>query len=175
MKGRMLVAAFVALFVAGCSGYNQMGKKEQTGTVVGGASGALIGSQLGHGSERLLGAAVGGVAGALLGQKVGQHLDTRDQKTMQQTARDTLETARTNETRTWRNPDTGNSGGITPTRTYKSAQGQDCRDYVQTVTIEGREERVQGTACRQEDGTWRIVSGDAPPVGVGEAPPAGRW
>ena len=35
--------------------------------------------------------------------------------------------------------------------------GTYCREYQQTVTIDGKQERSYGTACRQPDGTWKIV------------------
>ncbi len=35
-------------------------------------------------------------------------------------------------------------------------QGE-CREYQSTTTIAGQPESVVGTACRQPDGTWRIV------------------
>ena len=54
------------------------------------------------------------------------------------------------------NPETGNRGTIEPTRTYQS--GQTCREYQHTVYVGGRAEQARGNACRQPDGTWRIVS-----------------
>ena len=45
---------------------------------------------------------------------------------------------------------------VTPTRTYKTAE-RDCRDYEQTVIVDGREEIIHGTACREPDGTWRAL------------------
>jgi surface antigen len=151
------------LFLAGCSTYDRMSRKEQTGTVVGAGGGALIGQAFGSSTGgKLLGAAIGGVAGALVGQQVGKYLDNRDQQTMQTTANRALETAPTNDRVAWNNPDTGHSGYFTPTRTYTGANGQPCRDYTQTVLIEGREEQVHGTACREPDGTWRIIGAPQP-------------
>ncbi len=34
----------------------------------------------------------------------------------------------------------------------------DCREYQSTTTIAGQPQNVVGTACRQPDGTWRIVN-----------------
>ena len=59
---------------------------------------------------------------------------------------------------TWRNPDSGNEGTVTPTKTYKSESGQYCREYQQTITVGGKTEQGYGRACRQPDGSWRIVS-----------------
>lgn len=47
---------------------------------------------------------------------------------------------------------------VTPIRTTQQAGGQYCREYQQTVTVGGRTERAHGIACRQPDGSWKIVS-----------------
>jgi surface antigen len=113
-----------------------------------------------------LGAAVGGdgkaiaagtILGGLLGAGIGEYLNQRDQRYMSNTTYDALENAQTGQTRTWDNPDSGHSGAITPVKTYATAEGRNCREFRQTVTIEGREESAYGTACREPDGSWRIV------------------
>ena len=38
------------------------------------------------------------------------------------------------------------------------AGAQDCREFQTTITIDGREQPGYGTACRQSDGSWKIVS-----------------
>jgi surface antigen len=45
---------------------------------------------------------------------------------------------------------------MVPTRTYESAEGP-CREYSLDAEIGGKTEQVYGTACRQPDGSWRIV------------------
>ena len=56
----------------------------------------------------------------------------------------------------WRNPNTGNAGAITPTRTYRSAAGIYCREYQLTAPAGGRTGQAHGSACRQPDGSWRV-------------------
>lgn len=77
-----------------------------------------------------------------------------------------LEYNRTNQASTWVNPDTGGTGSVVPVRTFQNAEGRPCREFQETIVIGGREEQGYGTACRQPDGTWRIVSGEeaAPPT-----------
>lgn len=41
---------------------------------------------------------------------------------------------------------------------YRSANGQQCREYQSTVMIGGRPQVTSGTACLMADGTWRIVN-----------------
>ena len=73
-----LVATLLALplVLANCAGDVS---KQDAGTLIGGATGALIGSQFGHGTGRVVGAGVGGVAGALVGSQVGKSMDRQDE------------------------------------------------------------------------------------------------
>lgn len=131
--------------------------KANVGTLAGGAGGAVLGSQFGKGRGKLVSVAVGTLLGAALGKSVGASLDETDldyYKTASQTA---LENAKTGATSTWRNPDTGTHGAITPIRTYQVGV-QYCREYTQTINIGGRTEEGYGKACRQKDGNWKIVA-----------------
>ena len=56
-------------------------------------------------------------------------------------------------------PDSGNSGTVKPQPSYQNASGQYCREYQQTITVDGKTETAYGTACRQPDGSWKIVNG----------------
>ncbi len=132
--------------------------KQTGGTIIGAGLGALVGSQIGSGGGQLAAVAVGTLAGAFLGSEVGKSLDRADRLAMQQTSQTALETTPTHQVSSWRNPDSGHSGTVVPTRTYNTPSGQNCREYTQTVTIDGRTETVRGTACRQYDGTWKIAN-----------------
>ncbi|MDE1174690.1 MAG: hypothetical protein PW790_13635 [Parvibaculaceae bacterium] len=41
---------------------------------------------------------------------------------------------------------------------YQRADGQYCREYNSTARIEGRNQAIYGTACRQPDGSWQFVN-----------------
>jgi surface antigen len=56
----------------------------------------------------------------------------------------------------WSNPQNGNQVVVTPTREGRAGD-EYCREYEQTITVGGREKRGYGQACRQPDGSWRIV------------------
>jgi len=68
-----------------------------------------------------------------------------------------LETSKSGTAVAWRNPDTGNRGTVTPKPAFKNNNGRYCREFQQTVTIGGRTAEAYGTACRQPDGSWKIV------------------
>jgi surface antigen len=154
MKRIVIVPVILALSLAGCA---STGPKETGGTLIGGATGAVIGAQVGHGTGRLLGVAVGTLAGALIGGEIGRSLDRQDRIEMERAAQYSLEHNRSDEPREWRNPDSGHHGSITPKRTYRTAEGRYCREYQQMVIIGGEEHQAYGTACRQPDGSWKIV------------------
>lgn len=41
---------------------------------------------------------------------------------------------------------------------YQAADGQYCREYQGTVTVNGRAQPSYGTACLMPDGAWRVVN-----------------
>ena len=155
MTGIALATA-AAVLLGGCQNM-QDNPKQTVGTVLGAGTGALLGSKIGGGRGAMAATAIGALAGAYLGSEIGKSLDNADRAVSQRTAQSALETGRTGQTTSWRNPDSGNSGTYTPTSTYRTASGQDCREFEQTITVGGRSEKAMGRACRQSDGTWQIV------------------
>ena len=72
-----------------------------------------------------------------------------------ETVQKALETTGSGVQNSWRNAVTGNSGTVTPIRTYKSKAGVYCRVYYETLSIGGRADSYQDTACRDKDGIWK--------------------
>jgi surface antigen len=150
------MAVVLAASLAACA--QDSGPKQTGGTLIGAAAGGLLGAQFGSGSGKLAAVAAGTLLGAWAGSEIGRSLDRADRLAMQQTTHSALETGRVHQTSTWRNPDSGHSGTVTPVKTYQTTQGQYCREYQQTVNIGGRTEQAYGTACRQPDGTWKVAN-----------------
>jgi len=125
--------------------------------------GSALGAGAGAGIAALAGASPGwivasAVMGGLVGGVVGNKLDDRDKRMAAEAATRAFEQNRTGQASAWKNPDSGNAGTITPTKTYQLANGQYCREYKQTITVGGEKHQAYGTACRQADGTWQIQS-----------------
>lgn len=153
-RGRKLAIVGVsalALSLAAC----EQKPKTTIGAAAGAAGGGLLGAALGGGAT---GIAAGVLLGGLAGGAVGNALDQADREHAWRAQQASMETARTGETTTWQNPDSGNSGTYTPQRTYQNADGQYCREFQQTISVGGETESAYGTACRQADGTWKIVN-----------------
>lgn len=149
MKKAILVAVLSLPLMYGCAEINN----EQVGTVTGGVVGGLLGSQFGSGSGKVAAAAGGALLGAFVGGSLGKTMDKVDRMQMQQA----LETAPTGRPIGWTNPDSGNKYTVQPTRTYYVNQ-QPCREYTTHALIGGKTQQIYGKACRQSDGSWKVVS-----------------
>ena len=150
-------AAFTLLIAISLAACQTGGTKEIGGTLLGAGAGAALGSQLGKGKGRDIAMVIGALAGAFAGNNVGRSLDRADQQYNAQTTQNALEYQPSGTTSSWVNPDTGRSGEVKPRAVYQNNNGQTCRDYENTIIIDGRAETARGTACRQPDGVWRIV------------------
>lgn len=136
------------LLLAGCAAPPT---KQDIGLATGALLGGVLGAQVGSGSGRTVGTIAGAALGAFLGSAIGKSMDDTDHV---RTTR-ALETGRTGTATSWRNPDSGNSYTVTPTRTYETAGGP-CREFTTVGDIGGRSQTVYGTACRQPDGSWKM-------------------
>lgn len=66
----------------------------------------------------------------------------------------TLEKTPDGASRRWTNQQTGNSGEITPLRTYVTEDGAFCRDYREELAVGGNTGRFYHTACRDDAARW---------------------
>ena len=153
----------LACLVGGCqsgaapgTGGQAVGTKGVIGGLGGAAAGGLLAAGLGASPVGIAGSIV---AGGLVGGFIGYKLDEADRREAEQSAVRALESTPSGSNVSWSNPDSGNSGTITPTRTYQDADGQYCREYRQTLYIKGEPHQSYGTACRQPDGTWQVMNG----------------
>lgn len=150
----LIAAAF--LLTACSTNPDSMFNKENMGTLGGGAIGAVLGSNVGKGSGNTAAIAVGTLLGAFVGSEIGKSLDQADRMYANQ-AYQTAHQSPIGETISWNNPESGNQGSYTPVRDGRTTSGRYCREYEQTVIIDGRREVGYGTACQSTDGRWEIM------------------
>ncbi len=79
----------------------------------------------------------------------------RDSALAEATLRRALETQMSGTPVRWENPDSGASGTVKPTRTFKNHNDQFCREYESVEVLGVRTETTSGIACRGDDGQWR--------------------
>ncbi|HET6390805.1 RT0821/Lpp0805 family surface protein [Hyphomicrobium sp.] len=153
---RLSLPVMAAALLCACS--NGQGGVDNTGTglVLGSIAGGVIGNQFGKGSGNVAATVAGAVVGGIVGSQIGKSLDERDRRLAEEAEYDALERGQSGSPRQWRDPETGHYGEIVPSKPYKRGVA-DCRDYTHTVYIDGRPQKVHGTACRSSDGTWQSV------------------
>jgi surface antigen len=150
---RVVPVVLLTFLVTGCAAIEN-NPKAALGGATGATAGGLIAAAAGGGAAGIIG---GVLLGGLVGGAIGNALDQRDKQMAAEAAQRAFENSRSGTSTTWTNPDSGNSGSITPTRTYQQG-GSYCREYQQTIRVGGETQKAYGTACRQPDGSWKIQS-----------------
>lgn len=111
---------------------------EDIGRILGGVGGALIGSQFGKGTGKVVAVGAGALGGMFLGGEIAKHLDSRDQQGVVDTRQRALESS---QPVAWRNPDTGVETTARVTETaYRPAPAP----------------RAAGSAAPKNDVVWRV-------------------
>lgn len=153
---KVILTGIVVGLLSGCAIDPNAGPNQVGGALVGAAVGAAAGSLVGSGSGNTAAIAAGALIGAGVGSNVGRHMDQNDRRYMYRS----LNNAPDYRTTTWVNPNSNVHYEVTPTKTYYDFDrynGAPCREFSQTAIIGGKRQTVYGTACRQNDGSWKIM------------------
>lgn len=145
-----VICLIASVSLVGCSNMSN----QDVGTVSGAVAGGLLGSTIGHGSGKLMAVGIGTLAGAFLGGAIGKNMDDTDKLKMQHA----LESNNAGQPAYWQNSNSGASYTVTPVKDVTVDGNQYCREYRTTAVIAGKKQQMYGTACRQPDGTWQVVS-----------------
>ena len=151
------LVAVLAIAVMGC-GCTTGGTKQTAGTLLGGVGGGVLGSTIGKGKGKTAATIAGALIGGYIGGTIGKGLDDTDRMMANRTAQQTFEHTPDGQASAWSNPNSGNSGSMIVNNTYTPPQGTPCREYTTTVMVGGKREQAYGKACRQADGSWKIMS-----------------
>lgn len=127
--------------------------KQDVGVIAGGIVGGLVGSRFGGGSGQVAAAAAGTLAGAFIGGAIGRNMDETDRLKMSQG----LENNAIGRPAYWQNSKTGASYTVTPTKNISLNNNPYCREYRSVVNIGDKQQQLYGTACRQPDGSWKVM------------------
>ena len=143
----LLMLALSLLVLSGCA------SQQQKGTIIGGVTGALIGSLIGDGRGQNIAIAVGAIAGSAIGSSIGKRFDEQDQSRIAYSMQHKQRSS-------WTNSTTGRRSTVIPSPTLApSSSNQQCREFTVDTEIGDRTESAYGTACRQDDGSWKIIAG----------------
>lgn len=141
----------VSLALVAC----EPGNNTTGATLAGAAAGGLLGAAaFGGGSAQWVGIVGGALLGSVVGNQIGKYMDRQDEANMQNAIVKTPVGSQAQ----WTNSKTNTTYVVRPVKNYTGANNNYCREYQTTVTINGKAQQGYGRACRQPDGTWRIVS-----------------
>jgi len=150
ISGLILAAA-----VAGCSSdtiYRDLG------SIAGSAAGTAVGSRVGGGVGRQIAIGAASRTGALVGKDVGSQLDKASKQQAARAQNRALKGPVGNQI-TWQNSGAATSGKVQVTRQGTHNQtGQTCKAFTHDIMIDGKVEKLDGIACEQPDGTWKVQS-----------------
>ena len=84
-----------------------------------------------------------------------RYMTDEDRQILHDAAMRSLEQGSDGESSVWENTKTGARGELTPLSTFDQA-GRKCRDLEVANSAGGHSNRLVLTACRQEDGDWKV-------------------
>lgn len=123
------------------------------GKIIGGITGAYIGSEVTKGDSRFVGTAAGALIGSYIGEQIGSSIDKENRQKMGWV----LENQRSNSAVKWVDPDTNQVYEMVPQKSYHSKK-RVCRPFKLVMHIDGKKYYQKGVACRRRDGTWELIS-----------------
>jgi len=142
---RMLVAAGLTGGLAACSAVS--GNNPESGW----------GSQFGaSGSSVVEGEASSAIA-ALVDNDLGLALDPDDRRAAAEAQKHAVRFGRVGVGVPWQNEKTGRNGEVVAGAKYR-VNDRECREFVHTMDVRGTVLKSRGTACREENGTWKTIS-----------------
>lgn len=145
-----LVVLLCSFALAGCQNVSN----QDAGTITGAVAGGLLGSTVGQGGGRVMAIAAGSIAGAVIGNAVGKSMDDTDKLKMNRA----LENNNVGQPAYWNNPKTNTRYQVTPVKNVTVDGNEYCREYQTVANINGKQQKMYGTACRQPDGSWKMTS-----------------
>ena len=93
--------------------------------------------------------------GGLIGCSVGTGLTQGDRRLALQAEYRALEHTAAGRAVYWQG--SRGSGAVTAAQPYRVGS-QDCRQYTQAVNVGGQVRTARGTACRNPDGSWTLLT-----------------
>lgn len=110
-------------------------------------------------AARALAIIVGTAPAAVAETNLYRDLDWHTLQAAQSAVQSVLEEQPSGQSFRWSVPRVA-EGSVTPLRTWRSASGHWCREYVERLQLtDGRRYTARGTRCRSDDGRWLIPEG----------------
>ena len=153
-KIKKKIVVLLCIFLIGCSSQED---NKFIGQILGSAAGAYLGSKVGTGVSNNLAIILGGAVGLLVGGKIAEALDKDEQLDLSNNVNESLEENEDYEIKEWKSKkNIEKTAKIIPLNQYDIDE-EHCRDFKKIVTSEGKVIEENSTACRDENGNWKII------------------
>ena len=125
--------------------------------MIGGAVGAIVGSNYGSGNINALATILGATGGYLIGGQIAIMLSEKEREELNDVMNDSLENSEINESSVWESKQNKNlKAEIVPIENF-SLNNYSCRKYRQIVVSKDEKNVSESRACRDIDGNWKIL------------------
>jgi surface antigen len=104
-------------------------------------------------AESIVAALNGGLIGSTLGGQIG----ARDRQRGLEAEYRALEYTPGGTPVSWKSDDGRLAGSVVAAQPYRVGS-QDCRQYTHTIVTAGGEREARGTACRNQNGSWSLLT-----------------
>ncbi|MEJ8473974.1 RT0821/Lpp0805 family surface protein [Roseibium algae] len=144
---RIWIIPFVFFLMISLAGCNSMS----------GGSQGLWDSQYGASSSTVSESEASTAISVLVNNEFGQALDKSDHKAVADAQKQALRSKGVGASVSWQNEETGHSGRVRPGAIYQ-VNDTACREFTHEMVLNGAPLSARGTACRQENGSWKTLS-----------------
>ena len=154
MKNKSSFLLILFMFLGSCENKED---NKLLGQIIGSVTGAYLGSKIGSGVGKDISMVLGTAVGLVIGGKIADALDKDDEEDFSRKIQESLESNPDNVSSQWssKKNETTNAE-ILPTSSYE-IDNQTCRDFKKTVSKDGKIIEEESTACRDEEGNWKII------------------
>ena len=101
--------------------------------------------------------AISALGGGLIGGAIGQNLAREDRRKALEAEYRALEYTQGGRAVTWTSDGGQERGEVVAAQPYRVGS-QDCRQYVHTIYTGAASQTARGSACRNNDGSWTLLS-----------------
>jgi len=156
---RWIAVLLMPIFLSACADDPEASRVlgKSLGAGVGAVAGGYLGNKVGTGTANALATTVGVAMGAYFGGKLFDKLSRGDLNLASAAQSAALENAPSGKAVTWSNPDTGTAGMATAQPAFEKEGVGPCRPFTHLIQQAGEQAKVEGTACRNADGSWRVL------------------
>jgi len=115
---------------------------QDAGTITGGIIGGVVGSQVFHGDAKIAGVLGGALIGGFIGGSIGKSMARNDRRTATRAATKNKVGQKT----TWKHDNKEYT--VTPTKEFTNDKGEDCKEAITTVTVDGKTDTATTIVCK---------------------------